>query len=158
LRRILSVAQTHAEERSCKPLGLWVSCADFENNWKDWCESENFRLDDLVYENEIILSPDARILTLSGPAGLDAFTAQYGETAYLLGFSETIIAWERVAEDYQGIIIAPYVYERRMELNWYYGWDCASGCIWDSGAVDAVKSVKTINETPQPPSIQAEGA
>jgi hypothetical protein len=22
--------------------------------------------------------------------------------------------------------------------GWYYGWDCASGCIWDSAAVERV--------------------
>jgi hypothetical protein len=158
LIRILSVAQTNAEERSCKPLGLWVSCADFENNWKDWCKSENFRTDDFVYENQIILSPKANILTLNGPFGLDAFTSQYGEKTYRLGYLEKIIDWKRVADDYQGIIIAPYVWERRMTLNWYYGWDCASGCIWDSEAVDFVKSVKAIRKTPQPPSMQAESA
>ena len=26
-----------------------------------------------------------------------------------------------------------------MELFWYYGWDCASGCIWDPAAVAEIK-------------------
>jgi hypothetical protein len=26
----------------------------------------------------------------------------------------------------------------RMGLMWYYGWDCASGCIWDTSVIERV--------------------
>ena len=26
-----------------------------------------------------------------------------------------------------------------METRWYYGWDCASGCVWDASAVQSVE-------------------
>ncbi len=48
------------------------------------------------------------------------------------------LEWDKVKDKYQGIIIAPYQWECRLALEtcWYYGWDCASGCIWD---LDCIK-------------------
>lgn len=42
------------------------------------------------------------------------------------------IDWKAVAKEYDGIEIDPYQYERRFSEGflWYYGWDCASGCVW----------------------------
>ena len=53
------------------------------------------------------------------------------------------IDWKKVKSKYQGIIIAPYQWSCRLNLdsNWYYGWDCASGCIWD---LDCIKDFKLI--------------
>lgn len=38
---------------------------------------------------------------------------------------------------YDGIVITPYVWSMRLDRSafWYYGWDCASGCIWNASAV-----------------------
>lgn len=47
----------------------------------------------------------------------------------------------RVRQDYAGIEISPYQYECRFELTWYYGWDVASGCVWDKEAIRAVEPV-----------------
>lgn len=41
------------------------------------------------------------------------------------------IDWLRVKTQYGGIEIAPYQWKRRLSSFWYYGWDCASGAIWD---------------------------
>ena len=40
--------------------------------------------------------------------------------------------WKLIAQEFDGIEIAPYQWEIRMDYNffWYYGWDCASGCLW----------------------------
>jgi hypothetical protein len=54
------------------------------------------------------------------------------------------IDWLRVAQKSAGIIIAPYIWERRLHLPWYYGWDCASGCVWDAAAVLSVKRLKSV--------------
>ena len=50
-----------------------------------------------------------------------------------------MIDWVRVANDYSGIEISPYLYEARMKHMWYYGWDVASGCIWGSGVIRKFK-------------------
>jgi len=36
-----------------------------------------------------------------------------------------------VSKEYDGIEIAPYQWDARLSLIWYYGWDVASGCIWN---------------------------
>lgn len=126
-----------------KPNGLWVSVEGFEEdiNWKDWCEAEEFRLEHLKYAYEIILKPDHNLLILTSPAQLQEFTENYkGELIPGLR-SIDIIQWGLVAQKYTGILIAPYQWSCRFEpgLFWYYGWDCASGCIWD------LRVIKSIN-------------
>lgn len=127
-----------------KPRGLWVS-VEGENDWKEWCEGERFGCLDCA--TEIILAADANVLWLVGSTELDQFHAEYSVVAYRYGGNlgvRTAIEWPRVAGKYQGIIIAPYVYARRLEepvSDWYYGWDCASGCIWDAAVVAKVRPI-----------------
>ena len=54
------------------------------------------------------------------------------------------IDWAEVASKYDGIIISPYQWSLRldMEMMWYYGWDCASGCIWNISAIKELKEVQ----------------
>ena len=131
-----------------KPRGLWVS-VEGEYDWKWWCEAEGFRLDQLGVVQEVTLAPTANILHLHSSEELDSFTAKYGEELYPGQHSSSLIKginWRKVALDYQGIIIAPYIWARRMDLMWYYGWDCASGCIWD---VKAIASIVVQSSVPE---------
>jgi hypothetical protein len=135
LLSVHSVAQR--DEPDAKPSGLWLSVAG-EDDWKSWCQGEQWGLSRLVYETRLCLSPEARVLWLRGPASLDAFDAEYGADRY-----RRCVDWSRVANRYQGIIIAPYVRERRFDgraSDWYYSWDCASGCIWDADAIASLNS------------------
>ena len=123
-----------------KPVGLWVS-VEGEDDWKSWCKSEDFSIDSLVCASEIVLASEANILTLTNAFDIDLFTEQYGKSCEWSSRRRSI-DWLKVAEEYQGIIIAPYVWERRLSDHtfWYYGWDCASGCIWDIKAIQSVLS------------------
>lgn len=147
-----TASQTTPRHYFEKPHGLWVSVKG-EDGWKEWCESENFQWPKLRVENLIELKPGANILRLQSPEQMDEFTKQYGVVPTIFLDDPTIpmrsfaIDWPKVAGEYQGIIIAPYQWERRMAMftSWYYGWDCASGCIW---SVDAIQSVtSTVMET-----------
>jgi hypothetical protein len=62
------------------------------------------------------------------------------------------IDWYRVAEQYDGIIITPYIYERRLTeyTTWYYSWDCASGCIWNGKAIANITSKKLRTSKKEP--------
>jgi len=62
------------------------------------------------------------------------------------------IDWEAVAKRYTGIEIEPYNWERRnsgpnnnysMSMLWYYGWDCASGCVWELDALVSFNGKRT---------------
>lgn len=123
-----------------KPNGLWVS-VDGPDDWATWCREEDFGDIDQQNRFTVMLNQNANILTLSGLEGLLHFTSRYRNTApsdlALLSVGEWI-DWQAVGDDFQGIIIAPYCYTARMKLLWYYGWDCASGCIWDASAIDQI--------------------
>lgn len=133
---------------SWKPDGFWVSAGDGEDSWpayyrRTWPEGTG-----LDYVQRVTLHPAARILHLRSAADLDRFTEAFGLTAPAwggglrgLGMSMGGIDWPQVAAEYQGIVIAPYVYAKRMALFWYYGWDCASGCIWDADAIASIEPV-----------------
>lgn len=149
-----------------KPTGLWFSAEDFKDddqNWFTWCMGEKFRLDCLMCPHEITFKPEARILYLSSVSEILDFNEMYGyqmfpyqstlevdpkiqqmmkETLpFFVPPSESMdsIRWECVYEMWQGIVIAPYQWPLRLSsaARWYYGWDCASGCVWD---IDAIKS------------------
>lgn len=146
-----------------KPAGFWFT-VDGPDDWRSWCISEGFRLPALSHVHELVLRPDARILLVSTVEELDAFHDEYAiSQVELLGpvpryhddpekehrlrefaAEKRYIDWPRVAERYQGIIIAPYQWERRLDGStfWYYGWDCASGVVWDTTTIDRVTLIR----------------
>jgi hypothetical protein len=134
-----------------KPNGLWVS-VEGEDGWKEWCESEEFRLENLVISYEVKLKKKANILHLRTHEEIINFSKlypfikpQWDTPEGRLICASYEIDWEKVAENYEGIIISPYQWECRLarESSWYYGWDCASGCIWD---LECIKEFKLRKE------------
>lgn len=130
-----------------KPQGLWLS-VDGERDWEEWCKAESFRLEHTKFRQEITLQPDvlqpivggvdSGVLHLYSPFCLDQFTNRFASRNELFKANELAwIDWVQVANVYDGLIISPYIWERRMSLIWYYGWDCASGCIWRPSKVIA---------------------
>lgn len=143
LTEVRSVKQTDEDERGDKPRGLWVS-VEGDDDWKSWCEGESFALEYLTHPTEVILSQSANLLKISGANALRDFHKRYGCRAYYADrmsepwrYEGYAIRWIDIAAQYDGIIIAPYVWDLRLDMGmrWYYGWDCASGCIWNSRAV-----------------------
>lgn len=136
-----------------KPNGLWVSI-EGKYDWKWWCEAENFRTEFLLVEYEVKLKRRAKILRLKTEeevknlANLYPFLRPQWQDAMGRFFCRTYeIDWKKVKEEYQGIIIAPYQWPCRLanETGWYYGWDCASGCIWDLTCIKEFKLRKGNN-------------
>lgn len=130
--------------RRDKPAGLWVSDEDAEDSWSTWCRSEEFRLDGLKIAHAVTLADDARILYLRGAADIDEFTRRYAIESDPIAWKIYGIDWAAVGREYQGIVITPYVWSRRLDgPGWYYGWDCASGCIWDPAAIASITVVES---------------
>jgi len=126
-----------------KPEGLWVSVEGGDPCWDEWCRSEGFRDHDQYYVYEAHLTDGAKILRLNSASDIIAFSDQFLKpNRYdegLLHDDGVIMAnWAPVAEQYEGIIIAPYQWSLRLDnrVSWYYSWDCASGCIWSAHAVE----------------------
>lgn len=122
-----------------KPHGFWISDESDETSWKTWCEQEEFRPEIYVIPNPVRIIESDSILYIRSAEELDTFTDKYGKRE---SYGETI-DWNRVSKDYKGILITPYIWEKRMDLFWYYGWDCASGCIWDVSCIELVNQNET---------------
>jgi hypothetical protein len=134
-----------------KPNGLWVS-VEGDYDWKWWCESEDFKVEDLAISYEVILKEKAKILYLWNSKEICDLSNNY---PYLKSqWDDPVgrevcrtyeIDWKKVKSQYQGIIIPNYIWECRLsQLScWYYGWDCASGCIWDLTCIEEFKLRET---------------
>lgn len=121
-----------------KPSGFWVS-APGEDDWPAFCR-ENMPPGRVAHAYEVTIAGTANILTLRAPEELDEFTEAFGfvgEFEARMGARwprarpSRSIDWQVVASKYDGILIPIYQWSRRNELDWYYTWDCASGCIWN---------------------------
>jgi hypothetical protein len=137
-----------------KPNGLWFS-VEGPYDWKWWCEEEKFNLKNLAVSYEIILKEDVNILHLKTAEDILNFSKQYpflrekwNNPIETLIFEAYEIDWNKLKSKYQGIIISPYQWNCRLSMTsiWYYGWDCASGCIWDLDCIEEFKLLENLNE------------
>lgn len=131
-----------------KPKGFWIT-DDSDCCWKSWCEGEDFNTGGLKFCHEVVMD-ESSILFIHTVDELDKFTRQYSVASVLqalLSRSAPAINWPVVAKKYKGIIITPYLHTRRMshESSWYYGWDCASGCIWDVSAITDIRPREVVS-------------
>jgi hypothetical protein len=127
-----------------KPVGLWVS-VEGQDDWRSWCEAEDFRDCGTQCQTEVILQSNHNILIIGCLAGMLQFHREYAIEKPNAYRDEQVIDWPRVARAHQGIIIAPYRWEQRLNdpcQGWYYSWDCASGCIWDASAVAGLLQIQ----------------
>lgn len=111
-----------------KPTGFWYQV---DNGWEDWMLMEDWQPMVYKYKYSVDVS-DLNILYIQSASELDIFTEKFKINEKYL---ETI-NWLEVIKLYDGVEIAPYIYERRLTRMWYYGWDCASGVVWN---IDNVK-------------------
>lgn len=125
----LPLAETDQEKERWKPKGFWYEC---DGDWRRWCQSEqpDWIADRLIYEVE--LDPALRLCVIRTANELDAFHHAYSLPADYPRLTETP-DWSAVAVQYDGLEIAPYLWDRRLDGDahgWYYSWDCASGVLW----------------------------
>jgi hypothetical protein len=158
----LDRTRKYAQEIDAKPSGLWLSAGD---DWARWKTEEEHEVESLRHKARVTLVDEVNVLWVRGEAELRRFTREW--TAYdptdedggllvATGLPRTTsngglewihnyrIAWPSVADEYDGIVIAPYVWECRLgpATAWYYGWDCASGCVWNLEVIDEVEVAK----------------
>ena len=137
--------QVKPEYAGQKPKGLWYGCGD---SWITWIKQEMpAKLDKANYLYEVILGEE--IIQISNDDEFGNFQSEFGFSS-LAGVA---INWKEIQEqEYNGIEICPYNYERRMKSDWYYGWDVASGCIWNLSGVSDIMLLaekgESNNETP----------
>lgn len=128
-----------------KPIGCWIT-DDSDCCWKTWCIGNDFGLDRLTHKHEVILD-DSNVLILESAEDIDNFGREWSCTKSGK-WMDRYILWDQVAKKYDGLIITPYQWSRRMERSssWYYGWDCAGGCIWKPSAIKEVRLISISKE------------
>lgn len=135
-----------------KPQGFWVS-VEGQYDWPTWCRDEEVLTESLTTAHEVCLTDAANVLLITSADEIDQFHGEFAAASefdrkYGYGPECWGIDWTSVAERYDGILITPYLWSRRFNGNcgWYYGWDCASGCIWN---LSAIESVTVLSEVAQ---------
>lgn len=140
LTTVRSVRHSDKRAGAYKTPGLWVS-AEGDYDWVWWCKSERWGLDRLVSATEVVLASGANIKHLTNAAEIDDFTETFALDRTPIWHRG--LDWHAIRQEWQGLIIAPYCWERRLadHTSWYYGWDCASGVIWDAAAVQELRQL-----------------
>ena len=130
-----------------KPNGLWYECKDGSSEtWKEFCTigmSTGYKYDSTY---NVVLN-DYEILFIPDEHHFEKFYKMYSVNHPIdpdgsKGFDK-MIDWPKVASDYAGIEICPYLLSKRNDEDsfWYYGWDVSSGCVWSpAGIKELIKS------------------
>jgi len=124
-----------------KPDGLWYACGD------EWLEFINTSLRGPLararYIYEIKLSD--KVLKIDNDLDFKTFyyhfrTQTFVDPSHPAEEGDAMaIDWPEVQrEGYAGVEVCPYLGSMRTKFDWYYGWDVASGCVWDSAGVTSV--------------------
>jgi hypothetical protein len=148
-----------------KPNGFWF---DVNGGWKRWCTAVQFRPETFLYRHTVTILDRSQVLFLRTAKDIDAFTEKYGQNlsghiqflqtpSERAAFTENYgcdlfgeiqrqfsnyILWDEVAGKCGGIVIAPYSRSRSQNHLWYYGWNCAGGCIWDLSLIRVGKPLE----------------
>jgi hypothetical protein len=137
-----------SQRAGAKPNGLWYECQDGSSEtWEEFCEaglSAGYGKYDGTYN--VVLN-DYEILFI-----LDEFDFKKFNKMYSVNHPsdpdgskglDKVIDWPTVTSHYAGIEICPYRADKRNDDDafWYYGWDVASGCVWNtSGVKELIKA------------------
>lgn len=116
-----------------KPNGLWYSC---HSSWYNWVkENMEDRLAKYIHKlnlnygtlTNIDNKNPNKILVINNLTDFNKFELEYLKP-------NKFINWDKVSKNYGGIEICPYFISKRT-TRWYYPWDVASGCIWNSSII-----------------------
>jgi len=139
---------TISQKVDMKPKGLWYG---FGNEWIDWVRG-NMPDWEGNHVYHIIFPESKNVLKIKSVHEIMEFTKGYlsdinkvgGYSPGGIGYAHAYgikhmtmyMDWPKVAKKYDGIEIYPYLHNVRHELMWYYGWDVASGCVWNLSNVE----------------------
>lgn len=125
--------RTFNQKVTMKPFGFWYG---FGSEWIDWTRSEMPEwVGKYIYSVDI---GNTNVLQIKTHMELMMFNREYQSNLSDTGHRRLegeVIDWKKVADKYDGIEINPYQFEARYQYLWYYGWDIASGCIWNLSGV-----------------------
>jgi len=133
----LEKVDTKQRARGPKPVGLWYAVGFGWLDFTTHAHTSFYQYGDAIHAFEISLD-GLNILKITNYDELVEFEKKYAlptnREQMILGDGWDI-NWVAVSETYDGIEIAPYIYKARLGHKWYYGWDVASGCIWNTSGL-----------------------
>lgn len=120
-----------------KPSGLWASPEDSDWGWKDWCEAEMFRLEELTTSFRFRLKDTAKVLQVYSLSDIAPFVIENPESLF---FGKKL--------DLDLIYSQFDAMEVHMSSNWcelhnfnlFYTWDVDSIVVWNPDIVEVVNS------------------
>jgi len=142
LESIYDTKPKKSDNIELKPSGLWFSK---NNEWKEFCDSEDF----LKYQHEYRLEIDfENFLIIDTIEKLDDFVKKY------FNKKNNCIEWKQIVEKYNGIYfdnytqVKKYMYEHHKIFNFTYSWflsvDVNSGCIFKGSSVKSFSLTNSI--------------
>jgi hypothetical protein len=118
-----------AQKVGYKPKGLWYDC---DKGWITWMEGEMPHWGKDINYIYLVKIPKSKIFKINSGDELQKFHEEFSVGTEAEGWmANEMVDWREVAKHANGIEICPYQGGKRMSIDWYYGWDVASGCIWN---------------------------
>lgn len=134
----ISFKESPNQKNGRKPKGLWYGIG---SSWIDWIRENQPRWEqDYIH---IVKINETNMKVIKYYEQLIEFHNEYHVSDE---YGTNMIDWNRVAQKYSGIEIAPFIRKYNPNIEWYYTWDVASGCIWNS---NALIHITKINDKPQ---------
>lgn len=118
-----------------KPKGVWLSDESDEISWSVWCRENRWGKGAVRTDFSVEMQ---NVIHLSDIEAMTAFAESFSCPPDRFGSRE--IDWVSVSRHFAGILITPYrdYWAGNNDLNWHYGWDCASGCFWDVSCLSRI--------------------
>ena len=128
----ISFREKPNQEIEYKPNGLWYGIG---TAWIDYTrDTFPHREQEHMFKIDVDESQMKIIRTLGE---LAAFDEEYGVQHERIPHYR-FIDYVRVAKDYGGLEIAPYIGGAYGKFMWYNSWDVPSGCIWKQGVITKI--------------------
>lgn len=118
-----------------KPRGLWYAADD---SWKvssaDWNDANAFD-----YRYEVIMSPEARILTINTQEEADELARRIG-VFNAVDQSFIRMRWMDLVRNYDGLHLGVEYGPSNWSsvAQWHYAFDVIGGCVWNTDAITLI--------------------
>jgi hypothetical protein len=126
--------------------GLWSSPIDSKWGWKNWCESEDFRVDTLWRYTIFKLKPDTKILIIDSLLDFIHVWEKYSIPRRNDLITTWVLSFEKIQEDgYKGVYLTEsgnsechrtYFGTCDGDLN---AWDCESMILFDLDCIEILE-------------------
>ena len=122
-----------------KPVGaFWLSDeSDEKCCWSHLCTDWYSWAYDFPYGYEVVLYDKADLFYVAEMEDLDYFVEEYC-SRMVITLKWDFVNWDRVREDYQGVIFSPFLLEGARKYDWYNSVEISCAAILDPMALYSI--------------------